>query len=160
MSNKINGRGFLRRHSCRPVAGGVFINNHYKRGLGICSGGLSMGLLPPMFMWHTSIWGGTQCPFCGGMETVAHIFTECLRLQDLFGLLRELSFLVFGPGYSFPQRHKCCLVNVLFGRAKLAVWLTRRNTDSAEGASRSTDGFQGVFGSKTSCGIWPRPGAE
>ena len=79
----------------------------------------------------------TECPFCGGMETVAHIFTECQRLQDLFGFLRELygrlglvfslSFFVFGPGYSFPQRHKCCLVNFLFGQAKLAEWLTRRN---------------------------------
>ena len=34
--------------------------NLYKRSLGICSGGLSMGLLPPMFMWHTSTQGGTQ----------------------------------------------------------------------------------------------------
>ena len=39
----------------------------------------------------------------------------------------SLFFFVFGPGYSFPPRHKFCLVNFLFGQARLAVWLTRRN---------------------------------
>ena len=64
--------------------------------------------------------------------SLSHSRPLCLTLCPLslslsLSLVFSLSFFVFGPGYSFPQRHKCCLVNFLFGQAKLAVWLTRRN---------------------------------
>ena len=41
-------------------------------------------------MAHLDLGRNTECPFCCKTETVAHIFTACQRLQELFGQLREL----------------------------------------------------------------------
>ena len=84
-----------------------------------------------------------ECPFCSVNETTAHVFLQCARLADLFLVLREVcdrlglvfspKVFVFGPGYSYSQRWKCCLANFVFGQAKLAIWLTRRNMIRSNG---------------------------
>ena len=96
------------------------------------------------------------------MEMVSYIFTECQRLQELFGQLRELcgrlemvfslSFFVFGPGYSFPHSHKFCLVNNFVWPGQACRVVDQKESDSGEQANRSTDGFQGVCGGTNKCG--------
>ena len=78
MSNKINGRGFLRRHSW-PAGGWRCF---YKRLLQMRSGDLQLRIVhgaiaSNVHVAHFDSGRNTECPFCGGMETVAHIFAEC-----------------------------------------------------------------------------------
>ncbi|KAL7838607.1 hypothetical protein AOLI_G00270110 [Acnodon oligacanthus] len=77
------------------------------------------------------------CPFCSEPESVEHLFIRCSRLNILFGTLHRLclklditftyGLFILGPKYTRSQPAKCCLLNFLFGQAKLAIWLTRRN---------------------------------
>ncbi|KAL7890945.1 hypothetical protein AOLI_G00004210 [Acnodon oligacanthus] len=79
----------------------------------------------------------TTCPFCSEPESVEHLFIQCSRLNILFGTLHTLclklditftyGLFILGPKYTRSQQAKCCLLNFLFGQAKLAIWLTRRN---------------------------------
>ncbi|KAI4891759.1 hypothetical protein NFI96_005207 [Prochilodus magdalenae] len=79
----------------------------------------------------------TGCPFCAQPETVQHLFTDCSRLNVLFGLLHGIcsrlgttftfGLFILGPEYTFDRRFRSCLINFVFGQAKLAIWLTRRN---------------------------------
>lgn len=77
-----------------------------------------------------------DCPFCPHRETVFHCFMECARLVPLFTTLERI-FSLFGEsfsknmfilGYRYTQKHKdkCQLFNFLLGRAKLAIYLSRR----------------------------------
>lgn len=80
---------------------------------------------------------GEGCPHCGETETIVHIFSDCDRITSVFGLLQRVSaklrvpftleMFILGPIYCKKQRGKCVLLNFLFGQAKLAIWLTRRN---------------------------------
>lgn len=77
------------------------------------------------------------CNFCGKSETVNHLFVECSRLSQLFWVLKDdcqrLGFLftnglfIFGPKYSATNIQKVVLLNFIFGIAKMAFWLTRKN---------------------------------
>ncbi|KAL7858601.1 hypothetical protein AOLI_G00187030 [Acnodon oligacanthus] len=77
------------------------------------------------------------CPFCSEPESVEHLFIQCSRLNILFGTLHRLclklditftyGLFILGPKYTRSQQARCCLLNFLFGQAKLAIWLTRRN---------------------------------
>ncbi|KAL6464153.1 hypothetical protein MHYP_G00264700 [Metynnis hypsauchen] len=79
----------------------------------------------------------TTCPFFFEPETVEHLFVQCSRLNILFGALHRLcmklnmtftyGLFILGPKYTRSQRARCCLLNFVFGQAKLAIWLTRRN---------------------------------
>ena len=77
------------------------------------------------------------CPFCGKIETIAHCFLECDRIDALFGTLESLFSLfeerwskivfIYGAGYRRNNASKWQLLNFLLGEAKLAIYLTRRN---------------------------------
>ncbi|KAI4890366.1 hypothetical protein NFI96_008163, partial [Prochilodus magdalenae] len=66
-----------------------------------------------------------------------HLFMDCSRLNALFGLLHRIwlrlgttftfGLFILGLRYTFDRRFRCCLINSVFGQAKLAIWLTRRN---------------------------------
>lgn len=80
---------------------------------------------------------GDKCIFCGLSETMAHLIIGCSRLFRLFDMLRDLcqnlgfiftnSLFIFGPKYNALNKKKIVLTNFLLGKAKLAVWLTRKN---------------------------------
>ncbi len=79
-----------------------------------------------------------KCIFCGCRETVFHCYLECIRLMQLFDLLRRVLFkcgeeytqrtFILGAGYSQKHKIKWQLINFLVGQAKLAILTTRRNT--------------------------------
>ncbi len=85
---------------------------------------------------HLNPLQGEECLFCGISETVSHIFIGCSRLSGILGVLRDVSnnlgfiftniFFIFGPKYSASNKSKIVLINVLFGKAKMAIWLTRK----------------------------------
>ena len=66
-----------------------------------------------------------------------HLFLLCPRLGGLLGLLRVwfqglgIDFtdhlFIFGPRYAVKDKAVHVLVNFLSGRAKLAIWRTRKN---------------------------------
>ena len=66
-----------------------------------------------------------------------HLFLLCPRLGGLLGLLRVwfqglgIDFtdhlFIFGPRYAVKDKAVHVLVNFLSGRAKLAIWKTRKN---------------------------------
>lgn len=78
-----------------------------------------------------------NCPFCLNRETVFHCFLECDRLSFLFELLQQMFQLfgevfskqdfIFGFRYNQKGRMKCQLFNFLFGQAKMAIYISRRN---------------------------------
>lgn len=80
---------------------------------------------------------GMGCLFCSEIESVFHLFVQCLRLGELFDVLRnwffslgeEFSFqmFIFGPKYSVQKKNVLVLINFLSGTAKLAIWKTRKN---------------------------------
>lgn len=96
------------------------------------------------YLAHLDPGRSRDCPFCSRTETTAHLFVQCVRLEELFLLLNEIceklgiefspNVFVYGPGYSFKHRWKCCLANFIFGQAKLAIWLTRRNKILSHGS--------------------------
>ena len=77
------------------------------------------------------------CPFCGEGESLQHLFLLCPRLGGLLGLLRVwfqglgIDFtdhlFIFGPRYAVKDKAVHVLVNFLSGKAKLAIWRTRKN---------------------------------
>uniref|UniRef100_A0A4W5P160 Reverse transcriptase domain-containing protein n=1 Tax=Hucho hucho TaxID=62062 RepID=A0A4W5P160_9TELE len=77
-----------------------------------------------------------ECLFCGLPETVFHIFIGCTRLLGILDVLKDLSHnfgfiftnrvFIFGPKYSASNKSKIVLINVLFGNAKMPIWLTRK----------------------------------
>lgn len=78
-----------------------------------------------------------ECPFCLQRETVYHCFLDCSRLCSFFQLLQQM-FMMFGEkfskhlfilGFSYSQKRrvKCQLFNFVFGQAKMAIYLSRRN---------------------------------
>lgn len=85
---------------------------------------------------HLNSLQGEECLFCGLPETVFHIFIGCTRLLGILDVLKDLShnfgfiftnsFFIFGPKYSASNKSKIVLINVLFGKAKMAIWLTRK----------------------------------
>ncbi|XDV25251.1 hypothetical protein PO909_029197 [Leuciscus waleckii] len=91
---------------------------------------------------------GEGCPFCGVLETVFHLFFNCVRLQHLFIKMEEWcqtlgevftpEMFIYGPKYSKNKRESHVLLNYLFGQAKMAIWLTRKSKLSDKG---STDVF-------------------
>lgn len=96
-----------------------------------------------IYLAHLDPERSRECPFCPEIETLAHIFLQCPRLEDLFSVVRELcerlglvfssELFVFGPGYMYKKRWKFCLTNFILGQAKLAIWLTRRNKTKLSG---------------------------
>lgn len=82
---------------------------------------------------HLDPQGGEGCPFCGEQETVFHLFLKCKRLQPVFCILEEWShklgeiftpvFFIYGPKYSRRKREVHVLINFIFGKAKLAIWV-------------------------------------
>ncbi|KAL6481030.1 hypothetical protein MHYP_G00091100 [Metynnis hypsauchen] len=47
----------------------------------------------------------------------------CMKLNMTF----TYGLFILGPKYMRSQQARCCLLNFVFGQAKLAIWLTRRN---------------------------------
>lgn len=80
---------------------------------------------------------GKECPFCCQRETVFHTFLYCSRLKPLFDSLQNLfscfneSFSVqtFILGFKYVQRrkHECHLLNFILGKAKMAIYISRRD---------------------------------
>ncbi len=101
---------------------------------------------------------GEGCPFCGQLETVFHLFSECERLVPLFCFLEEccrklgevftkVSF-IYGPKYKLSKRETHVLVNFVFGQAKLAIWLSRKNKIVGMGQTDVTLIFRGLIKSR------------
>uniref|UniRef100_A0A3B5PPF5 Reverse transcriptase domain-containing protein n=1 Tax=Xiphophorus maculatus TaxID=8083 RepID=A0A3B5PPF5_XIPMA len=77
-----------------------------------------------------------KCPFCLLRETIFHCFVQCLRLMDLFALLRDIwglfgeSFIeqsfIFGSLYGKGKKKIGRLFNFFCGQAKLAIYLSRK----------------------------------
>jgi len=80
---------------------------------------------------------GKECPFCFQRETVFHTFLYCSRLKPLFDGLQNLfnvfdeSFSVqtFILGFKYVQkrRNECQLLNFILGKAKMAIYISRRD---------------------------------
>ena len=77
-----------------------------------------------------------KCPFCPVRETIFHCFVHCPRLLSLFGALRTLllsfneqfteQMFIFGFSYIKNKKKKGRQLNFLFGQAKLAIYLSRK----------------------------------
>ena len=98
---------------------------------------------------------GRNCGFCPSEEeSLYHLWLGCSRLAPLASLLRrclrplghDLSnqLFVYGPRYSVARRGTVCLVNFLLGRAKLSVWLTRKNQMRGAGSTQLVPMFRGL----------------
>jgi exonuclease III len=79
-----------------------------------------------------------KCLFCNLRETIFHCFVDCSRLIPLFQNLRSVVSLfkekfskqlfIFGFSYRKNKKKKGKLLNFLFGQAKMAIYLSRRET--------------------------------
>lgn len=79
-----------------------------------------------------------QCVFCGLRETVFRCFLDCVRLKSLFVLLSQvflkfgekftLNAFIFGTGYSQKQILTWQQISFVIGQAKLAIYISRKNT--------------------------------
>ncbi len=77
-----------------------------------------------------------ECPFCFEHEDVYHLFLQCERLKPMFLLLEDWSKnlnydftvngFIYGPKYKYQNRKIDVLIIFLYGQAKIAVWLTRK----------------------------------
>lgn len=77
-----------------------------------------------------------QCPFCLQRETLFHAFMQCSRLQPLFDCLTNMfisfdekftqSVFIFGFKYRRSSQFKCQLLNFILGKAKMAIYMSRR----------------------------------
>lgn len=77
-----------------------------------------------------------ECPFCFEHEDMYHLFLQCERLKPMFLLLEDwsknlnfeftLNGFIYGPKYKYQNRKTDVLINFLYGQAKLAIWLTRK----------------------------------
>lgn len=77
------------------------------------------------------------CLFCEEEETVDHLFFKCKRLGGLLKLGKcwcegfkeslQMNYLVLALNtYTYSQRNRKVLDNVILARAKMSVWLTRK----------------------------------
>lgn len=69
---------------------------------------------------------GQDCPFCFERETVFHAFMQCLRLKPLFDVLRSI-FNCFNEEFSVQPEQECQLLNFILGKAKMAIYVSRRD---------------------------------
>ena len=102
--------------------------------------------------------GGGGCPHCGEIETVVHLFSICERLSQVFVILRGVSqrlgfafsmeLFILGPNYTYRWRAKCALLNFVFGQAKLAIWLTRRNIVRGNGSTDPAQMLRGLVSAR------------
>ena len=77
-----------------------------------------------------------RCPFCLERETIYHCFAQCPRLVFIFRTLSALlmsvgevftkQMFVFGFKYGKKSMKKGQLLNFIFGQAKLAIYLSRK----------------------------------
>ena len=84
------------------------------------------------------------CPFCTERETIYHCFAQCQRLISLFRTMSALLLLfgevftkqmfIFGFKYGKGCKKKGALLNFLFGQAKLAIYLSRK--EKVDGGQR------------------------
>lgn len=78
-----------------------------------------------------------DCPFCSERETVFHCFTYCFRLKPLFEMLKAIfncfnevfsvQTLICGFKYTRSRSGECQLLNFVLGKAKMAIYISRRN---------------------------------
>ncbi len=52
------------------------------------------------------------------------------RFEQYLGFIFTNSFFIFGPKYSASNKSKIVLINFLFGKAKMAIWLTRKRKNA------------------------------
>lgn len=81
--------------------------------------------------------------FCGECETLVHLFVKCSRLTGFVNFVKDCcvklgqtftwDLFIFGPKYSVANRDCAVFFNFLFGHAKMAVWLSRRNKMEGSG---------------------------
>lgn len=98
---------------------------------------------------------GIDCPFCVQDETLVHLFCGCGRLGVLFNLLKQcclnwrecFSFplFIFEPKYSVKKKLKHVLINLVFGAAKLSIWLSRKNKILNKGSKEVYEVFLGML---------------
>ncbi len=77
-----------------------------------------------------------ECPFCLQRETVFHAFMYCNRLRPLFSLLQDvfkwfdevfsMEIFICGFKYSRKRSFECQLFNFLLGKAKMAIYASRK----------------------------------
>ena len=101
---------------------------------------------------------GEGCFYCGECETVVHLFSTCHRISSVCLLLRGVSeklgftfsveLFVLGPRYTHKGREKCVLLNFVFGLAKLAIWLTRRNSIRGNGSTDPVQMLRGMVAAR------------
>ena len=101
---------------------------------------------------------GEYCQFCGEVETVEHLFLTCERLEGVLrivqgwcsGLGRDFSRELYtcGPRYKYVKRRKVCLLNFLFGQAKLATWKSRKNKRLGKGSFEAGDIVLGLVAAR------------
>lgn len=107
---------------------------------------------------HLNPLQGEECLFCGLPETVFHIFIGCPRLAGIMGVLNNLShdfgfiftnsLFIFGPKYNTSNKSRIVLINVLFGMAKMAVWLTRKRKMQCNSENDPLDMFKALVKSR------------
>jgi len=76
------------------------------------------------------------CPFCPHKETVFHAFMQCIRLETLFVMVKELcnkfnevfcpETFIFGFKYAQKKRVTYQLLNFILGQAKMAIYMSRK----------------------------------
>ena len=82
------------------------------------------------------------------------MFVCCERLGGLLGCLREQcgrlgetfphDVSISGPRYKIKEKREVCLLNVLLGSAKMAIWRTWKNKLLGVGSIDSSEVFKGM----------------
>ena len=101
---------------------------------------------------------GVGCGFCGQEETLAHLFLQCTRLEDLFRLLSfwllgfgevfSSDLFIFCPKYSVSRKDVHVLFNFIFAMSKLAIWLTRKNRFRGAGSVDPVQVLKGLVAAR------------
>lgn len=125
----------------------------------IYSGGLFTGLSQTnRHVAHLDPTTGEGCSFCGEPETIEHLFLECNRLWGLLGMVEgwctglqtgfSWQMYIGGPRYRVKEKGKVCLLNFLFGQAKLATWLGRKNRRLGTGSDEAGEVLRGLVAAR------------
>ncbi len=80
-------------------------------------------------MVHLNPSVGVGCPFCSEVESLFHLFVQCLHLEDLFSLLSNwflslgevfsFELFIYGPRYSVQRKRILVLIKTIIWHCKI-----------------------------------------
>lgn len=95
-----------------------------------------------------------SCVFCGQRKTIFHCYIYCERLQSLFEVLKVI-FDDFNEMFSIPvfiygfkefkaKKKKRCLLNFIIGKAKMSIYLSRKQKVECGTECNVVNAFKGL----------------